>query len=99
MKTPLRDGLITLFAAALCTTAAAAEYAKDKDKPKDLSTATEAKFKSLDRNDDQQLSKSEAREDQTVSTHFASLDLNADGFVSKSEYTAQMSDKSWDKPR
>jgi hypothetical protein len=77
--------------------AAADQYAKDKDKHGDPATTVEAKFKSLDRNDDAQLSKSEAREDQVVASQFASLDLNADGFVSKSEYTAQMSNKLYNK--
>ena len=86
--------LVALFAAALVTTAVADDqYSKDKEQAKSV----EAKFKSLDKNADQQLSKSEAREDGSLSAQFASLDLNVDGFVSKSEFTAKMHDEHWKK--
>jgi hypothetical protein len=69
------------------------EYKKDKDQThsmKDMDT----KFKKLDRDNDAQLSKTEASKDDTLAAEFASIDQNADGFVSKSEYTARLDSKS-----
>jgi hypothetical protein len=59
--------------------------ADDKDK-----SSTAATFDSLDRNNDRQLSQSEASADETVSSHFAALDSNRDGFLTKREYGAHM---------
>lgn len=78
--------LITLFAAALLSTAAFAGGDKDKSKSADQ------KFEQLDSNKDQQLSKSEAAEDAMLSATFASVDKDADGYVSEREYTAHMDD-------
>jgi hypothetical protein len=80
--------LIALFAATLVTTAVA------DDKPKEESMrTTEAKFDKLDRDDDNRVSKTEAQQDDTLAAQFASIDQNADGFVTKSEYTAQLDTK------
>lgn len=81
--------LITLFAAALLSTAAVANDWGDKDKS---SKSSEQKFEQLDKNKDMQLSKSEAAQDEALSATFASIDADADGYVSEREYTA-MSDE------
>lgn len=49
------------------------------------------KFDKLDRDDDNRLSKTEARKEDSLATLFASVDQDSDGFISKSEYTAQLS--------
>jgi hypothetical protein len=52
--------------------------------------SAQAKFESLDRNNDDALNKLEARADAAIAAQFASLDINADGFISKREYVAKM---------
>ena len=75
-----------LIAAALITTAATAnEPDGDKDRSRQ---AAEAKFESLDRNDDGQVSKREARDDSRLSAQFTSADTNSDGYLTEPEYTA-----------
>ncbi len=59
--------------------------ADDKDK-----SSTAATFESLDRNNDRQLSQSEASADETVSSRFAALDSDRNGFLTKREYGAHM---------
>ena len=54
------------------------------------STGTDATFKSLDKNADQKLSKTEATGDSMLSQHFAAVDTDSDGFLTKSEVTAHM---------
>jgi Ca2+-binding EF-hand superfamily protein len=50
---------------------------------------TTAAFESLDKNADQQISKSEAAAEKMVSDSFAAMDTNGDGYLSKSEYAAR----------
>lgn len=52
------------------------------------SKGAQATFESLDRNKDQQISKTEASADRALAARFASVDANADGYISKSEYAA-----------
>lgn len=80
--------LIALFAASLFTTA----VADDKSSKHDASTqSADAQFDTLDRNDDDQLSRTEVQREEGISAEFASIDQNSDGFLSKSEYAAQLS--------
>lgn len=58
---------------------------KDKSMPKE-----DATFKSLDRDSDQRLSKTEATGDQMLNDHFAMIDADADGYLTKGEFTAHM---------
>jgi hypothetical protein len=92
--------LIALFAAAMCSSAYAGdETSKSHDKSM---KSADSKFESLDRNDDRQLSRSEASQEDGLSAQFASVDQDADGFVSKSEYTARLEEqepRSSDEPR
>jgi len=74
--------LITVVAATLLSAAAMA----GDDTPAKNTAAT---FESLDKNADQQISKTEAAADKTVSDRFASMDTNGDGYVSKAEYMAR----------
>lgn len=53
-----------------------------------------AAFDSLDKNADQQISKTEAAGDKRLTEHFAAMDTNGDGYLSKSEYAAKMKSKS-----
>jgi len=48
-------------------------------------------FESLDKNADQQLSKSEAAANPSLSDQFAAIDTNGDGYISKSEFAAALS--------
>lgn len=84
--------LIAIAAASLlATTAVAGDEHKDKDhSTKDMS----AKFEKLDQNKDAQLSRTEANKDETLSAQFAAVDQDADGYVSKSEFTARLDSKS-----
>ena len=53
-----------------------------------------ATFDSLDKNADQQISKTEAAGDKHLSESFAAMDVNGDGYLSKSEFAARMKTKS-----
>jgi hypothetical protein len=75
--------IIALFAAALLSFVA---VANDDDKGKRGADT----FKALDRNADERLSQTEASGDQEVAQHFAALDKDADGYLTKREYTAHM---------
>ena len=57
-----------------------------------------ARFESLDRNKDQQLSKVEARADASLGTRFASVDANGDGYLTEIEYAASVRDSSRPEP-
>jgi hypothetical protein len=86
--------LVSTFAAAMMLSAVA--VADDPGK----STSADATFKSLDRDADQRLSKSEASSDSMLSQHFAAVDADSDGFLTKREYTAHMKDmKGKDEPK
>lgn len=50
--------------------------------------ATPASFAALDKNADNQISKTEAGVDRKLSDVFAYVDTNGDGFISRSEYLA-----------
>jgi Ca2+-binding EF-hand superfamily protein len=54
--------------------------------------ATPASFAGLDKNADNQISKTEAGVDRKLSDVFAYVDTNGDGFISRSEYLAQTGD-------
>ena len=75
--------LIPLVAATLLSAAAMAG-----DKPKDSTQSTDATFKSLDRNADERLSQTEVATSKELSSQFAALDTDADGFLTKREFTA-----------
>lgn len=48
-----------------------------------------AKFETLDKNSDRQISRTEAGPDRALSNGFAFLDANGDGFLSPEEYAAR----------
>jgi Ca2+-binding EF-hand superfamily protein len=73
--------LIPLFVATLLSVAAMAED------PKQMQSKEKA-FKSLDMNVDNQLSKSEVKNDAALSAHFAALDKDRDGYLTMGEYAA-----------
>jgi hypothetical protein len=50
----------------------------------------QARFESLDRNQDRQLSKVEARADASLGSRFASVDRNGDGYLTEIEYAASL---------
>jgi hypothetical protein len=76
-------GGAVLMAFSLCTVA----HAKA---PPQLATlkATAASFATLDRNADNQLSRTEAGIDRKLADVFAYVDINGDGFISRDEYLA-----------
>lgn len=51
--------------------------------------SAEAKFSALDRDQDERLSKTEARQEDGLSDQFASLDQDSDGYLSKEEYESK----------
>lgn len=71
----------------LSTLSVAAARAAEQDKS--MSSAEET-FKSLDKDGDQRLSKSEAANDKSLARTFAYLDANGDGYLTMREYTAHM---------
>lgn len=73
--------LIPLFVAILLSAAAVADEAKRMQ-------SKEATFKSLDKNADARLSKSEVKNDAALSAHFAALDADRDGHLTMGEYAA-----------
>jgi hypothetical protein len=75
--------LIVAVAATLLATGAIADDA-------DKAAGADATFKSLDRDTDQRLSKTEASGDKMLTEHFAAIDADSDGFLSQREYTAHM---------
>jgi len=77
--------LISVFAATVLSSGVAA--ADDQDK---AAASTDATFKSLDRDTDQRLSKTEVASDKMLSEHFAAADADSDGYLTKREYSAHM---------
>ena len=78
--------LASIFAATvLCIGVASAD---DPSK----SASADATFKSLDKDSDQRLSKSEVTNDSMLTQHFAAVDADSDGYVTKREYTAHLKD-------
>lgn len=61
--------------------------AADQDKP---AASADATFKSLDRDADQRLSKTEVASDKMLSEHFAAADADSDGYLTKREHSAHM---------
>jgi hypothetical protein len=76
MRTSIFDKIMALLAAGLFSTVVMAD-------PQHPST-----FEALDKNSDQQISKTEAMGDRMLADGFASLDTNADGYLNRSEYQA-----------
>jgi hypothetical protein len=77
--------ILTTIVAALLSAAAMAQVPSPPpiDDPIDSPKAT---FESLDRNQDQRVSKVEAAADDGLSAQFAALDADADGYINKNEY-------------
>ena len=62
------------------------------DKPK-TREEVEQVFASLDRDGDEQISRSEARREASLRERFAAVDASGDGYLSKSEFRARPSDE------
>ena len=73
--------LLTVITATLLSAAAMAGDTSSK-------STTAATFDALDKNADQQISRTEAAGDKMLSDSFAAIDTNGDGYISKSEYAA-----------
>lgn len=82
--------LIVLLAATLSSTVCLAESPAKLPDAKAIRLA-EAKFQSLDKNDDLRISKAEAAAEKALIDRFDAVDSDADGFISKSEYEARPS--------
>lgn len=57
-----------------------------------VTQSTTISFESLDKNGDQQISRTEAGADKQLANAFATADTNGDGYVSKAEYLARIED-------
>jgi len=80
-----------LIGATLLSAAALAQSAAEGEKTtpsKPSATTVTAAFESLDKNADQQISKTEAASDKAVADSFAAADSNGDGYLNKSEFAA-----------
>jgi Ca2+-binding EF-hand superfamily protein len=71
--------------------AAVAAYAE----PESPRTAQEVEqvFESLDRNEDERISKAEAQRRAELQERFAGVDASGDGYLSRSEYRSRPSDE------
>jgi len=81
--TTIKKLLPVLFLSALSGVAAQAA----EDKP---AASAEETFKSLDKDGDQRLSKSEAANDKSLARTFAYLDADGNGYLTLREYTAHL---------
>ncbi len=82
----MRELIGALAALSLCTAAAAAAG----DRPQVAKAKVDAAaFASLDRNGDNQISRTEAGVDRKLSEGFAYVDTDGDGFISRAEFLAQ----------
>ena len=59
--------------------------AADQEKP---TVGADATFKSLDRDADQRLSKTEVAKDKMLTEHFAAVDADGDGYLTTREYAS-----------
>lgn len=66
----------------------AAASADESAKRANLYQAPPITFEALDKNADQQISRTEAGRDRKLSDGFAYADTNADGYLSKAEFVA-----------
>ena len=80
----MKELIGALAALSLCTAATAG------DKPQVAKAKVDAAaFASLDRNGDNQISRTEAGADRKLSDGFAYVDSDGDGFISRAEFLAQ----------
>jgi hypothetical protein len=86
-KETIMRTMIPIFVASVLTITSANAEDKDKSMAREETT-----FKALDRDSDQRLSKSEATGDKMLTDHFAMIDADADGYLTKREYTAHIKD-------
>ena len=81
----------TIFLAISVLAAAAACAASAEDLPVRSTEDVEVVFKSLDRNSDRKISRSEASVKGSVSKRFDGIDADGDGYLSKQEFAARPS--------
>jgi Ca2+-binding EF-hand superfamily protein len=79
----MKKELMSLFAATVLAVGVAA--AADQDASP---AGADAMFKSLDKDGDQRLSKSEVAQDKTLLDDFAALDADSDGYLTTREYAS-----------
>lgn len=79
----MKKALTSVFAATILAVGVAA--AADQNTP---AAGADAMFKSLDRDGDQRLSKSEVAQDKTLLEDFAALDADSDGYLTTHEYAS-----------
>ena len=78
-----------IFIATSLLVAATAWSAAAEDLPVRSSADVEVVFKSLDRNNDRKISRSEAAVKGSVSKRFDGIDSDGDGYLSKQEFAAR----------
>jgi len=81
----------TIFLATSLLAAAAAWAAPAEDLPVRSTEDVEVVFKSLDRNSDRKISRSEASMKGSVAKRFDGIDSDGDGYLSKQEFAARPS--------
>jgi Ca2+-binding EF-hand superfamily protein len=80
----MKKALTSMCAATVLAVGLAA--AADQDTPP---AGADAMFKSLDRDGDQRLSRSEVAQDKTLVEDFAALDADGDGYLTTREYASR----------
>jgi Ca2+-binding EF-hand superfamily protein len=86
----------TIFIAAVLLGAHPAWSAAAEDLTVRSSADVEVVFKSLDRNNDHKISRSEAAMKGSVSKRFDGIDSDGDGFLSKQEFAARPSSEKFE---
>jgi Ca2+-binding EF-hand superfamily protein len=81
--------LIALLVSGVLATTALAGDDKSKAATQGKDSRITATFEELDKNADQQISRTEAAADKHLASNFASIDANGDGYISKSEFAAR----------
>ena len=81
------DKLLSVITATIVVTGIAA--AADQEPP---AAGAETVFKSLDRDGDRRVSKSEATGNRMLTEHFAVADSDKDGYITEREYSGHLKD-------
>ena len=91
MNTFIAASIVSIFTTGMLADALAADPpARDRQRT-NATDDVRIVFETIDRNDDQRISKSEAAREKDLRRRFAAVDSSGDGFVSRDEFLARPS--------